>query len=103
MTRKTWFELSSEADVGTRVVFVEAWDIFPECIVPAGTMGIVTQNGLNEIWGGLDVLPDDPQLRATLDLWGGNICLSTPDPGADGATDEAWQSLSAIGIQGHGQ
>jgi hypothetical protein len=22
---------------GTRVVFAEAWDIFPECIVPAGT------------------------------------------------------------------
>jgi hypothetical protein len=55
---------------GTRVVFAEAWDIFPECIVPAGSTATVTENGLNELACACIVTPDDPALRTALAQWG---------------------------------
>jgi hypothetical protein len=46
----TWLDLSKVGN-GTRVVFTAAHDIFPECIVPAGTTATVTENGLHELMG----------------------------------------------------
>ncbi len=43
MRTLSWFDLSKVND-GTRVVFTAAHDIFPECVVPAGTLGTVVHN-----------------------------------------------------------
>jgi hypothetical protein len=69
MPTLNWFDLSKVAN-GTRVVFAEAWDIFPECIVPAGSTATVTENGLNELACACIVTPDDPALRTALAQWG---------------------------------
>jgi len=98
----TWLELAAKAVAGTRVRFCAAWDIYPECVVPAGTMATVKETGLNEIWGGLLVLPDDPKIREALKLWDGCIQLGYNeglDPATDDpSTDEAWQAASPIAI-----
>lgn len=96
--RLTWFELSKLQE-GTRVFFVEPYDIYPECIVPAGMEATIKENGLNDIWGGMLVTPDDENVRAALNLWDGNIQLGYNeglDPGADAARNRAWQSLSPL-------
>jgi hypothetical protein len=63
---------------GTRVVFAEAWDIFPECVVPEGTTATITENGLNELACACIVTPDDPNLRTALAEWDGDIWLTPP-------------------------
>ncbi len=80
MTRLSWFDLSKCPD-GTRVVFAEPHDIFPECIVPAGAEAVIKENGLNEIWSAMLVLPDDEQLRAALREWDGCVHMTGPEPG----------------------
>jgi hypothetical protein len=61
----TWLE-ASRLNVGDRVVFVAAHDIFPDALVPAGTRATVTEQGLNEISSALGVKPDDAELQAQL-------------------------------------
>lgn len=96
----TWFELARDLVPGSRVKFVTSWDIYPECVVPAGTLGTVKDTGLNEIWGGLLVLPDDADLRNALASWNGEIQLGYNeglDPGvADASSDPAWQQPSPL-------
>jgi hypothetical protein len=96
----TWFELARDLKPGSRVKFVTSWDIFPECIVPAGTLGTVKDTGLNEIWGGLLIIPDDEAVRAALKEWDGEIQLGYNeglDPGVeDASTDPAWQAESPL-------
>ena len=98
--RLTWFDLSKVAS-GTRVRFVEGWDIFPDCFVPAGTLGTVIENNLNEITSAMEVLPDDLDIRRALAEWDGQIELSPFTGGGVAHTDEqgndlAWQELSPV-------
>lgn len=79
----TWFELAC-LEEGTKVAFCEDWDIFPEALVRAGTTAVIKENGLNEIWCAMLVLPDDEELRKTLTYWNGAIHFNPGlDPGAD--------------------
>src|SRR4051812_35811027 len=88
----TWLEASAELKQGDRVVFVEAHDIFPEAHVPAGTMGTVEENGLNEIWCTLSVRPDDEALSDALAEWDGCIYLSPREE----AGEHAWHDKSPV-------
>ena len=97
----TWFELSRDAAPGSKVVFTTSWDIYPECVVPEGMTGTVKENGLNEIWGGMLITPDDPAIREALKAWDGDIQLGYMeglDPAADPQTDETWQAQSPIAV-----
>ena len=92
----TWLE-ASRLNVGDRVVFVDAHDIFPECVVPAGTTGTVTENGLNESLGTVIVAPDDTALRVALREWDGAIWLSPPlDREGSGNREPAWSEPSPL-------
>ena len=83
MTQLNWLDLS-RLKGGTRIVFAEDWDIFPECIVPKGTNAVLKENGLNEIWCSMLVVPDDEAVRKALSHWDGCIVLGTHlDPGVD--------------------
>jgi hypothetical protein len=104
MTTISWFDLSKVAD-GTRVVFEQPHDIFPECVVPAGTHGTVVHNYLNEMQQSISVLPDDERLRTALRNWDGEIILGThlnsgADLEADPPDDEAaaWFARSPLAV-----
>jgi hypothetical protein len=111
-----WFDLSKVAN-GTRVVFTEAWDIFPECIVPAGTTATVSENGLNgvsnrntvatvedlgltlnELACACIVTPDDAALRAVLAEWDGDIWLTPPLDRSTGNREPDWLGLSPLSV-----
>jgi hypothetical protein len=98
----TWFELARDLHPGSRVKFVMPWDIFPHCVVPAGTLGTVKETGLNEIWGGLLVVPDNAEIRERLASWDGAIQLGYNeglDPGVEDASiDPAWQADSPLAV-----
>ena len=81
---------------GTRVVFVEDFDIFPEALVKAGTTGKIKENGFSEIWSSMLVEPDDPELREKLSEWG-CIWLQGGEPGGE-ITDESWTELSPLAL-----
>jgi hypothetical protein len=49
--------------------------IFPETIVPAGSLATVVENSLNEMQPCLIVLPDDDAQRVRLKV-GGNVWLA---------------------------
>lgn len=104
MTPASWYELACSAAPGSKVVFVTAHDIFPEGTVPAGATGVIAESGLNEIWGGLLVLLDDPALRPMLAEWDGRVILGQSsgdnlDPGCEDArTDPHWQAASPLAI-----
>jgi hypothetical protein len=75
MKALTWFELST-LEAGTRVQFVEPFDIFSENIlVPAGTLATLMDNSLNEIQPLMAVLPDDRDIRRKLLDWDGEVIL----------------------------
>ncbi len=90
----SWFELS-KLNAGDRVEFVEPWDIFPEALIPAGTQATIKENGLNEIWCAMLVLPDNPTIRDALKEWSGCIHLSWSglDPGNE---TEDWHTPSPL-------
>ncbi len=93
----SWLALSKVAN-GALVVFAEAHDIFPECMVPAGTTGTVTENGLNELLGTVIVAPDDTALRAALAEWDGAIWLSPPLDRATGNREPDWLGVSPLAL-----
>lgn len=100
-TRLTWLDLS-RMPKGLRVVFTDPHDIFPECVVPAGATGAIQENGLNEIWGGLIVVPDNQSIRDKLAAWSGEIHLgwhldasADTDANATAAAQE-WHALSPL-------
>lgn len=98
----TWLEVAGLPE-GTRVQFVEQLDIFPEALIPAGSMATIVENGLNEIWCAMLVKPDDEKLCAALSAWQGRIYLpptgTSLDPGADNAaSDPAWNSASPLAL-----
>ena len=102
MTALSWFDLS-KVKAGTRVRFVEGWDIFPQCFVPAGTLATVIENNLNEITSSMEVLPDDLEIRRALSEWDGQIELSPFFGGGVAHTDEngddlAWQDRSPLEV-----
>src|SRR5262245_53965746 len=68
----TWLELS-KASNGTHVCFPLGHDIFPDALVPEGAMGVIQENGLNEIWCTMLILPDDKNIREQLKEWDGCI------------------------------
>lgn len=45
----TWFDASAKLKAGDAVRFVGPWEAFPDFVVPVGTLGIVAENGLNEM------------------------------------------------------
>jgi hypothetical protein len=99
----TWFEVSALED-GAKVIFakphtLEARGVDAQAVVPAGTAATIKENGLNEIWCAMLLTPDDEAMRTQLAAWDGNIFFGGHlDPGADGETDEAWQSLSPLAL-----
>ncbi len=96
MKQLTWFE-ASKLPAGTRVVFADDHDIYPEALVPAGTMATVTTNDLNEMSASLYVLPDDASLRDALKEWDGEIILYPAlDRDESGNKEFAWNALSPI-------
>jgi len=102
MTALSWFDLS-KVEAGTRVRFVEGWDIFPDCFVPEGTLATVIENNLNEITSAIEVLPDDLEIRRALKEWDGQIELSPFLGGGVAHLDEngndlAWQELSPVEV-----
>ncbi|HEX6826114.1 MAG TPA: hypothetical protein VF077_07330 [Nitrospiraceae bacterium] len=82
--RKTWNELAT-LPVGTRVVF-DDFDIYPYCIVRAGTAGTITRNDLLDSFPILYVLPDDPAVREALSEWQGQVEFA-PANGGEEFTD----------------
>jgi hypothetical protein len=89
----TWLE-ASRLNVGDRVVFVEAHDIFPEALVAPGTKATVTEI---ETAGAVWVKPDDLGLQAKLAEWDGEIMLSPPRDREDsGNREPAWSQPSPL-------
>jgi len=74
----SWYSLAQVAN-GVRVVFVKPHDIFPHCIVPAGTVATVIENSLNELGELIAVLPDDREIRQALSEWDGEVWLRPYD------------------------
>lgn len=102
MTALSWFDLSKVKD-GTRVRFAQDWDIFPECVVPAGTLATVVNNSLNEITSEMHVLADPLEIRRALEKWDGEVYLSPFLGGGVAHLDEngedlAWQDLSPLEV-----
>lgn len=96
--RLTWRELSALGN-GTRVQFVEAWDIFPAALVEIGTVGTLIDNELNEITSEAQILPDDRELRRKLAEWDGEIGVSPYFGGGTSASeDEEWEELSPLAL-----
>src|SRR5215475_8218567 len=89
----TWLELS-KASNGTHVCFPLGHDIFPDALVPEGAMGVIQENGLNEIWCTMLILPDDKNIREQLKEWDGCIVLQP----SLGNNDEHWNSESPIKV-----
>ena len=88
----TWLE-ASRLNVGDRVVFAEAHDIFPEALVAPGTKATVTEI---ETAGALWVKPDDLGLQAKLAEWDGEIILSPPLDRGTGNREPAWSEPSPL-------
>jgi hypothetical protein len=89
----SWLQ-ASRLNVGDRVVFVDAHDIFPEALVPAGTRATVTEI---ETAGAVWVKPDDLALQAKLAEWDGEIMLSPPRDREDsGNREPAWSEASPL-------
>lgn len=64
----SWFELST-LKPGARIAFAEARverTMFSSIDIPAGTVCIITEQGLNEIWGGIIVAPVSRALQQEL-------------------------------------
>ena len=98
MQRLTLFDLS-KLDDGARVVFAVPFDIFPEAVIPAGTLATVKENGLNEIWSAMLVLPDDETIREKLREWDGCIHIKGGNPGCHQDHPEfaaEWLALSPL-------
>jgi hypothetical protein len=94
-TQLSWLQ-ASRLNVGDRVVFVAAHDIFPEALVPAGTRATVTEQSLNEIGSVLAVKPDDTGLQKALAEWDGNVHLAPPLDRDTGNREPAWSEPSPL-------
>ncbi len=103
----SWLECAKLAK-GQRVIFVEPWDVFPECVVQAGTVATVIEQGLNEAQPCLWLLPDSKEIRTALAAWNGEIWLHNRDldpaanPEADQPTDAdaEWHTMSPLALKG---
>ena len=84
----TWLELS-KLPKGTRVRFAVPWDIFPETIVNAGEEGVIEEQGLNEIYQTVGILPDNPEIRAALKEWHDEILPYM-------TADDEWQGQTPL-------
>jgi hypothetical protein len=96
MTQLSWIKLAELPD-GARVVFSEDYDIFPECVVPAGTVATIVENSLNEMQPGLFLQPDDESIRTALKQWDGIIYLM-PEADSGDPEDPAWQEPSPVEV-----
>lgn len=68
----TWRNARTNMREGNRVRFIDDWDIYPYCIVPAGTVGTITEVTEREN-GMVFVLPDNTEIREILKDWDGAI------------------------------
>jgi hypothetical protein len=75
---------------GTRLQFEDTHDIYPYCIVPAGTLCTIRDNNLNETLESIDLLPDDKEVRAALREWDGCVVLNPANSG------EGWDDQSPL-------
>jgi hypothetical protein len=80
----TWTELAA-LPADTRVEFPEGHDIYPHCIVPAGTTGTIVSNDLNEIFAMLSVRVENFDVQQALKEWNGNVEFA---PKNDGVWDQ---------------
>lgn len=101
MSALTWYDLATMSNrKGLRVVFDEAWDIFPITVIPQGTHATVIENCLNERHCRIEVLPDSYELREKLAHWQGMVILGSHlDPSAD-LTEDGWDSREITDAEG---
>jgi hypothetical protein len=85
--RLKWKELR-EVPFGTSLRFAEAWDIFPYCIVQAGTRCVMVEHADDVIL----VLPEDAKVRKTLGEWDGCVQFAPINDGDD------WDDSSPIAL-----
>ena len=65
------FDQLKTLDVGTRVLFADSLDIFPICVVPAGTVGVVARQTSD-----FTAIRPEPAIEDLVDEWNGEIHLS---------------------------
>ena len=80
MNNLTWDTLRGAA-VGTLLEFVQPHDIYPYCIVPAGTLAIVARVYLDGEHAIIDLLPADPATCKALKEWDGCIQFNPHNDG----------------------
>ena len=73
----TWLELSKLPE-GTRLRFTADWDIFPECLVSAGTVCTLHENSFNEACCMALLAPDDESIRDALRHYDGLVYIPGP-------------------------
>lgn len=101
--RLTWFELSA-LKPGAVVAFGCEYRheiCYREHVIPVGTVCTIRETGLNEIWGGLIVVPHDDAIAQSMvhaqSAHDGTIFIGdTPEPGGfdDPDGDPRWGALS---------
>lgn len=92
----TWLELSKLAE-GTEVVFPYDHDVFPECIIPAGSVAVIVGNELNELSQAICVRPNSAKLRAELSD-GELLLVCEGDDAAPDATKSKWTTVSPLAV-----
>lgn len=94
MTPITWHEVA-QLPLGTRVRFVQDWDIFPHCVVPAGTIAIVRGEADHGSYWFCRLFPENaPQVAKALVEWQGEIQLTPFDGHAD--VGDTWSEPSPL-------
>lgn len=83
----TWQDLRAMPR-GTRLMFPERWDIYPHCIVPAGTRAIVMDNQLAGEGAILSLLTNNAKVTEALSEWDGCVEFNPMNDGYEW-TDES--------------
>ena len=92
----TWSELR-DAPFGTKLVFPNEWDIYPYCVVPAGTKAVVARNRLASDEHIIALLTDNDHVHDSLREWNGCIEFA---PMNDGYT---WSDESPVALDDEGE
>jgi hypothetical protein len=89
----TWAQLR-EVPWGTMLVFPGDWDIYPYCIVPAGTRAVVTDNHLADAKDGcIYLLTDNAEVTRELKEWSGCVQFNPMNDG------HSWDDESPVALE----